>query len=160
MPIRGQRSLKLVDDGRSVHSVILDPATLELWVADPTAAGRMRAFDLRHELRGEGDRPTPSADIPAEENVELDRVTTLRAALADLRSARAAMLVDDLARADEAAARARARVPTLPEALELEWTIANERGDSARARASAQMWVDNGPDDSKAEERARSLIVR
>jgi hypothetical protein len=149
-----------IDDGRTAHSIILDPATLELWVADPTASGRMRAFDLRHELRGDGDRSTPAADIPAEENVDLDRTTTLRAALADLRIARAALAHDDIARADEAVARARARVPTLPEALELEWTIANMRGENSRARTSAQSWIDNGPDDSKAEERARALIAR
>ena len=36
----------VIDDGRANHIVILDPASLELWVADPHAAGRMRAFDL------------------------------------------------------------------------------------------------------------------
>src|SRR5205085_2447794 len=30
----------LIDDGRAIHSAILDPTSLELWVADPRAAGR------------------------------------------------------------------------------------------------------------------------
>ncbi len=150
----------VIDDGRAVHTVILDPASLELWVADPSAAGRMRAFDLRHELRGEGDRPTPAADIAAEADVELDRVANLRAARADLRDARALLEAGDLERADEACARARARVPTLPETLELEATIAQARGDTARARAVFQAWLDASPDDPKAEERARSVLAR
>ena len=149
-----------IDDGRAVHTVILDPASLELWVADPSAAGRMRAFDLRHELRGEGDRPTPAADIPAEADVELDRVHNLRAARADLRLARALLAREQLEAADEACARARARVPTLPETLELEATIAQARGDITRARSVFQAWLDNGPDDAKAEERARSALAR
>jgi hypothetical protein len=150
----------VIDDGRAVHTVILDPASLELWVSDPTAAGRMRAFDLRHELRGEGDRPTPAADIPAEIDVELDRVANLRAARADLRVARALLSAGDAARADEACARALARVPGLPETLELEATIAQARGDTARARTVFQAWLDAGPDDPKAEERARSVLAR
>ncbi|MFN0252839.1 MAG: C45 family autoproteolytic acyltransferase/hydrolase [Kofleriaceae bacterium] len=150
----------VIDDGRAVHTVILDPASLELWVADPSASNRMRAFDLRHELRREGDRPTPAADIPAEVDVELDRVANLRTARADLRAARALLAADDLARADEACARARARVPNLPETLELEATIAQARGDTARARAVFQAWLEAGPDDPKAEERARSVLAR
>ncbi|MBA3820609.1 MAG: hypothetical protein H0X17_17085, partial [Deltaproteobacteria bacterium] len=31
----------VIDDGRAVHTVILDPSSLELWVADPRAANRM-----------------------------------------------------------------------------------------------------------------------
>ncbi|HSK01095.1 MAG TPA: C45 family autoproteolytic acyltransferase/hydrolase, partial [Kofleriaceae bacterium] len=34
----------VIDDGRAVHVAILDPATLELWVGDPRAGGRMRGF--------------------------------------------------------------------------------------------------------------------
>jgi isopenicillin-N N-acyltransferase-like protein len=150
----------VIDDGRAVHSVILDPASLELWVADPTAAGRMRAFDLRHELRGEGDRPTPAADILAEPDVELDRAANLRAARADLRVARALLAAGNAVAADEACARARARVPSLPETLELEAMIAQARGDNARARAVFQAWLDASPDDPKAEERARSVLAR
>lgn len=150
----------VIDDGRAVHTIILDPASLELWVSDPTAAGRMRAFDLRHELRAEGDRPTPAADIPAEIDVELDRVANLRAARADLRTARGYLAAGDAERADEACARARARVPGLPETLELEATIAQARGDTARARTVFQTWLDGGPDDPKAEERARAVLAR
>ena len=45
----------VIDDGRARHVAILDPASLELWVGDPTANGRMRSFDLRHELDGDRD---------------------------------------------------------------------------------------------------------
>ena len=150
----------VIDDGRAVHTVILDPASLELWVADPRAGGRMRAFDLRHELRAEGDRATPPADLAADPASELDRVANLAAARADLRNARAALNDGRYADATEACARARVRVPALPEALELAAMIALASGDHARARAEFEAWLDGGPDDPKGEERARALLAR
>jgi hypothetical protein len=150
----------VIDDGRAVHTVILDPAALALWVADPRAAGRMRAFDLRHELRGEGDRAAPAADIAADPAVELDRLDSLVAARADLRLARGALRAGDPVRAAEACARARARAPTLPEALELDALIAQARGDQARARAAFQAWIDGVPDDPHGEQRARAALAR
>jgi isopenicillin-N N-acyltransferase like protein len=150
----------VIDDGRAVQVVIIDPASLALWVADPRAAGRMRAFDLRHELRGEGDRAAPPADIPADPAIDLDRAPTLASARAELRIARGALRAGDLRRAAEACARARARAPTLPEALELDATIAQARGDQTRARAAFQAWLDGGADDPSGEERARAALAR
>jgi hypothetical protein len=150
----------VIDDGRARHVAILDPASLELWVSDTTAGGRMRAFDLRHELRGDGDRPRPPADIAADPALDLDRISTLTAARSDLRIARAALTRGDHVRASEACARARARAPTLPEALELEARIAQARGDTERARKLFQQWLDAGADDPAAEERARALVSR
>ena len=120
----------------------------------------MRAFDLRHELRGEGDRPVPPADIAAEPTAEPDRIENITAARAELRNARAALARGDLVRASEACARARARAPSLPEAIELEAQIAQARGDDARARKLFQLWLDGGADDPAAEERARALLNR
>jgi len=150
----------VIDDGRAVQAVIIDPASLALWVADPRAAGRMRAFDLRHELRNEGDRAAPAADIAAEPGVELDRGEALAAARADLRTARAALRAGDRERAAEACARARTRAPALPEALELDAMIAQARGDLVRARAAFQAWIDAGPDDPHGEQRARAALAR
>lgn len=150
----------VIDNGRAVHTVILDPTSLELWVADPRAGGRFRAFDLRYELRGEGDRPTPPADIAASPDVDPDRNANLADARADLRAARGALRAGQLERAAEACARARARAPGLPEALELEAMIAQARGDLTRARAAFQAWLDGGPDDPKGEERARAMLAR
>ena len=149
-----------IDDGRAAHVAILDPATLELWVADPRAGGRMRGFDLRYELRREGERAAPPADIGADPSIDPDRAAILLAARADLRAARAALRAGDPVRADEACARARAREPALPEARELDAFIALARGDQARARAAFQAWLDGGPDDPKGEERARALLAR
>ncbi len=150
----------VIDDGRASHTIILDPTSLELWVADPQAAGRMRAFDLRHELRKEGDRPAPPADIAADPSAEPDRVTNLVAARAELRAARSAMLRGDHARAAEACARARARAPSLPEAVELEAVIAAARGDRERAKRAYQQWLDGGADNPAGEERARAFVNR
>lgn len=150
----------VIDDGRARHVVILDPASLELWVSDPSAGGRMRAFDLRHELRKEGDRPVPPADIPADPAADPDRVANLTAARADLRIARDALAGGALVRASEACARARARAPGFPEAVELDAVIAQARGDDARARKLYQEWLDAGADDPVTEERARALLDR
>lgn len=150
----------VIDDGRAVHVAILDPATLELWVADPRAGGRLRGFDLRYELRREGERPAPPADIAADPAAEPERAASLAAARADLREAREALRTGDRERADEACARARARAPTLPEALELDAFIAQALGDDARARAAFQRWIEGGADDPKGEERARALLAR
>lgn len=150
----------VIDDGRAIHTVILDPASLELWVSDPRAGGRMRAFDLRHELRAEGDRPTPPSDVAADPAIDPDRLTNLAAARADLRIARALLRGGQHDRAAEACARARARVAGLPEALELEAMIALGRGDQATARTAFEAWLNGGADDPKGEERARALLAR
>ncbi|MCX5743160.1 MAG: C45 family autoproteolytic acyltransferase/hydrolase [Proteobacteria bacterium] len=150
----------VIDEGRAVHTAILDPSSLELWVADPHAAGRFRAFDLRHELRGEGDRPAPPADLPADPTVELDRLANLVAARASIREARGYLGARDYVRASEACARALVRVPQLPEALEVDALVAQARGDLVHARASFQAWLDGIPDDPHGEERARALLAR
>ena len=146
----------VIDDVRASHVAILDPASMELWVADPKANGRMRAFDLRHELRGEGDRASPPADIPAEG----EPVQGLAAARRELRAARAALDRGDADAAAEACGRARTLAPTLPEALELDAQVAQERGDLARAKKLYQLWLDGGADDPPGEERARSVLAR
>jgi hypothetical protein len=150
----------VIDDGRAVHTVILDPSSLELWVADPTANGRMRAFDLRHELRKEGDRPTPSADVLPDPAADPDRVGNLVAARTWLREARGALAEGELARAAEACARARVRAPELPEALELEAMIELARGNTSAARKAFEAWLQSGSDDPKGEERARAVLAR
>jgi hypothetical protein len=150
----------VIDDGRAIHSVILDPASLELWVTDVRSGGRMRAFDLRYELRGEGDRPAPPADIPADPAADPERLPNLVAARADLRTARGLLDSGDLDAATEACARARVRAPGLPEALELEAMIAQAKGDLPRARAAFEAWLEAGPDDPKGEERARAALAR
>jgi len=150
----------VIDDVRSDHVVILDPASLEMWVGDPSTPGRMRAFDLRHELRGEGDRAVPPADIAADPATEPDRVANVTAARAELRIARAALARHDFRTAAEACARARARAPKLPAAIQLEAMIAEARGDDENARKLFQQWLDNGADDPVVEEHARALLSR
>ena len=144
-----------------MQAAIIDPASLALWVADPGAGGRMRAIDLRYELRREGDRAAPAADIPAEPvEPAAGGDEVLAAARAELRAARAALASGDRVRAAEACARARARAPALPEAIELDAMIAQARGDTARAHTAFQAWLDGGPDDPRGEERARAALAR
>jgi hypothetical protein len=150
----------VIDDGRAGHVVILDPASLELWVADPSSAGRLRGFDLRHELRGESERPAPPADVAADPSVDAELPTQLAHARAALRDARAALHRGELDRAAEGCARALTEVPGLPEALELDALVALQHGDEARARRQFAAWIDGGPDDPQGEERARAQLAR
>jgi len=150
----------VIDDGRQIQQVIVDAAALQLWVADPRAGGRMRAFDLRHELRGEGDRPAPPADIATDPNDDPDRIPSLVAARADLRAARVALAHGDRVAASEACSRARARAPALPAALELAGEIAEARGNDTQAKQFFQRWLEGGADDPQSEQRARSVLAR
>ena len=150
----------VIDDGRAIQQVILDPASLELWVADPTSNGRMRAFDLRHELRGEGDRPAPPSDLPPDPAQDPDRLANLAAARAAVREARAFMIGKHHDHAAEAVARALVRVPKLPEALEVDALVALARGDTTHAIAAFAAWLEAGADDPHGEERARATLAR
>lgn len=150
----------VIEDPAAVHTAILDPAAMVVWVADGGPGGRMRAIDLRHELRGEGDRPSPPADIPADVDVEADRDAKLRVARAELRDARRAYASHWYATADERASRALVRAPQLPEALLVKGKIERARGDVEGAKATLGLWLDGGPDDPQAEEDARAFVGR
>jgi isopenicillin-N N-acyltransferase like protein len=147
-----------VDDAAASHVVLIDPGAMTLWVADGTASGRFRAFDLRHELRGEGERPAPPPDVSADADADPDVLRSLRVARGELRAARRAASDGAWQRADELAQRALARAPTLPEALELAGRLARQRGDRASAIERWRRWLENGPDDPGAEEEIRALV--
>jgi len=146
-------------DPAAVQTVLIDPGGMALWVADGDARGRFRAFDLRHELRGEGDRPAPAADVPAEADVDVSIVPALRAARADLREARRRLGAGDVRGADEWVQRAIARAPTLPEAWKLAGDVARSRGDRPAAVERWRRWLELGPDDPGAEEAIRALVA-
>ncbi|MEO8551944.1 MAG: hypothetical protein ABI678_18335, partial [Kofleriaceae bacterium] len=74
--------------------------------------------------------------------------------------ARTALAHGDREAAAEACTRARARAPSLPEALELAAKIAQQRGDDPHAHQWFQRWLEGGADDPQGEERARSLLAR
>ncbi len=148
-----------VDDAAAVHVVIFDPASMAMWVADGAGAGaRMRAFDLRHELRGEGDRPIPPADIPAEATLDPQTVLATRQARAELRAARG-LAGSDRGRARERVARALALAPTLPEALVVAGTLAKAAGDRPAMQAAWARWLELGADDPGAEAAIRAALA-
>jgi hypothetical protein len=150
----------VIEDPAAVHVAIIDPSALVLWVADGGPGARMRAIDLRHELRGEGDHPSPPADVPADPEVDADRDARLRAARADLRAARRSIADGAYAAASEHAARALVRAPLLPEALLLTGRIAGARGDAAAEREAVTLWFDAGADDPQAAEELRARVDR
>jgi|JI10StandDraft_1071094.scaffolds.fasta_scaffold07037_9 isopenicillin-N N-acyltransferase-like protein len=137
-----------LDDVAAAHVVVLDPASLQLWIGDgPGAGARLRGFDLRHELRGEGDRPVPPADLAPDPEADRGAAEQVRAARRELRAARGALNRGAPGRAAEAVARARALAPLLPEAWVVAGAVAQARGDRAGALAAWRRWFELGADD-------------
>lgn len=148
-----------IADAASVQVVLIDPAAMTMWVSETgSASGRLRGFDLRHELLGEGARPTPPPDLPAADDADRDRDAALRQARAALRDARRALADDSPIRAAEHVARALAWAPALPEALELAGRIARRRGDGDGARRFWERWLAGGADDPAAEQEIRAIL--
>jgi len=143
-----------IDDGEAVHSVVIDPVDMVLWVADGAGpGGRFRAFDLAAELGGATGR-TPPVDVPADPARDPGIADQLRAARAELRAARAAGSVGG---ARELAAHALARRPDLPEALLLAGQLARKDGDRPAAAALFKRYLEVGADDLAAEEQVRAV---
>jgi isopenicillin-N N-acyltransferase like protein len=153
----GHRSA--VDDIAATHVVVFDPGSLQMWVGDGIgAAARMRGFDLRHELRDEGDRPVPPADLAADSGADAGPAEAIAAARRELRAARRAWHSGAKGRADEHVARALALAPSLPEAVLLAGTIANDRGNRAGAVRAWQRWLELGADDPGIEPTIRTAV--
>ena len=149
-----------IDDVAAAHVVVFDPASLQVWVGDGVGAGaRLRGFDLRHELRGEGDRPIPPADLAPDPAADPGPALAVRRARAELRTARTAWRGRDRARADEHVARALALAPGLPEALLYAGTVADGRGDRPAALRLWQRWLELGADDPGVEATIRTAIT-
>lgn len=145
-----------IDDGEAVHSVVIDPIDMLLWVADGRSPGsRFRAFDLAAELKGATGRTAP-ADVPADPSRDGAVAAELAAARAELRGARTA---GSVGAARELAAHALARRPDLPEALLLAGQLARRDGDQAGAAALFRRYLELGPDDLAAEEQVRAFAA-
>ncbi len=145
-----------VEEISAVHAAIFDASAMVLWISDgPGALGRFRAFDLRYELRGEGVRPAPPADLPEASDARPSAARAIIRARRDLRLARKARGRGRSALARELAARALARVPDLPEANLLLGQLAEARGDTETSQHYYERYMDLGPDDLGAAEEIR-----
>lgn len=142
-----------IDDYTAVHAAVIDPSSMALWVSDPGGPhARFRAFDLLHELRGEGAVPAPPADIPAPEDFDDAVPARVRAARAALRRASAAAGPA----AEEWLQRALALAPDVPEIQLAAAQRARRRGDAAAAAEHARRFLELGADDPEAEAQLRA----
>jgi hypothetical protein len=145
-----------VDDPEAIHTVVIDPVELVLWVADgPGAGARFRAFDLRRELHGV-QRAAP-ADVPADAERDGSAAADVVAARRELRAARAARARGELALARELCARALVLRPDLPEALLLAADIARADGSAEAARRLYRRYLEVGPDGAEGDAEVRVL---
>jgi isopenicillin-N N-acyltransferase like protein len=136
---------------------LVDPSLMALWVSD--GSGTLRAFDLRHELEGMGDRPAPPPDLAADPTLAPGALDELRAARRLLRASRRAHAAGQLITARQLADRAVARAPALPEALLLAGQLATAAGDAATARRLLQSWLDGSPDSPDLEPKVRAQLT-
>ena len=148
-----------IDDPASAHTAIFDVTGMVLYVAEGAgASGRFHAFDLRHELRGEGTRPAPPAPIEpvlAADSGDAHAVLAARLSLREARSAAAEGRGQD---AWGHLQRALARVPELPEALVLAGDYAIARGDSTDADALYRRYLEAGADAPGTRETVRARL--
>jgi hypothetical protein len=142
----GHRGVPL--DPGAVHTVLIDPVAMILWVADGPATSTMRGFDLAQELgvATPGTPPSLIADIAADASADPQASTRLLRARAALRIARRRLASGALAPAMEHALDGLSWAPALPEALATAARIARKRGDDAQAKALFGSWLDGGPD--------------
>ena len=147
-----------IRDVSAVHTAVFDASGMVLWVSDGDAGGRFRAFDLRYELRGEGARPAPPADLPADPELDPSEARRVRAARRALRDGRRAKQSGSWTRATELTQRALTYAPNLPEALELAGELARLRGDNQAAAGYYRRFLEVGPDDFGVEAEVRAFL--
>lgn len=146
-------------DLSATHTALFDASAMVLWVSEgPGAAGRFRAFDLKHYLRKEGAPPTAPADLPADPEFDASAGRAVLDAKASLRKARRLWSDGDKRRARELVQRALARSPDLPEALRMAGDYARKRKDNKMAQKYYQRYLQRGPDDLAAAEEIKALL--
>lgn len=148
-----------VDDLASQHVAIIDASSMLLWVAEgPGAAGPLRVFDLRAELRGEASRLTTTLELPADPTLDPARARQVQLARIELHAARRLQRRGRAAAAAEGAARALALAPDLPEAHKLAADLARARGDDQAAMASYRRFLELHPAEPADIEEARAVV--
>ena len=146
-------------DPSAVHAALFDVSGMVLWVADEAdAQGTFRSFDLRHELRREGNRPATPADLRAADSRDRADSLRVRTARTHLRAARRKWRAGSLRRASEEVERALASAPELPEALYLAGELASARGERERARQYQERYMNGKPDDLGAAQEIRAVL--
>ena len=148
-----------IEDVAAQHTAIVDASAMVLWVAEgPGSSGRFRAFDLRHELRGEGARPAPPPDIAADRDQIVSEANAAASALQDVHDARYTIRKGGDRAARELVSRALARAPTVPQALLLAGELARERGDDETAIAMYTRYMEVAGDDPLAGRQIEAVL--
>jgi hypothetical protein len=152
-----------IDDLAQQHVAVVDVSAMLLWVADGNgaamgAAGRMRAFDLRAELRGEPARLVDSLVMQPDGSVDPADAARLSEARAAYREG--ARLARDHHRrqAEDAATRALALDANLAEAWLLSAQLAHADHDDDRAATAYRHYLDLSPSDRNGIAEAKAAL--
>ncbi len=150
-----------IDDLVAQHVVVMDPVSLLLWVGEgPGAAGIFRTFDLRAELRGEPPRAwsADEAFVPAEAGLDAGVLEHTLLARASLELALVLERAGQRRLAGEAAERALALAPALPEPWRVAGRLARASGQRDRARVLYRTYLDLLPADPAGVEEANAFM--
>jgi isopenicillin-N N-acyltransferase like protein len=146
-----------IDDPAAAHVAIFDVTGMVLYVADgPGALGRFRAFDLRHELRGEGSRAAPPPSIEADPAAA--EAGAVLGARASLRAARVAEAEGRPREAWRRVQQALGRAADLPEALLLAGELTEARGRDEEAEDLYRRYLEAGADAPRTRETIRARL--
>jgi hypothetical protein len=128
-----------IDALSAVHGVVVDLTGMMLWVSEgPHLSGRLVAYDLRHELAGQDDRPAP--ELPGDAITETAEYRDWLLARAELRAAERLRTIDPRAALDSAR-RAAALEDALPEPHRLLGDLLRAAGDRDGARREYERFL-------------------
>ncbi|MCA9690216.1 MAG: hypothetical protein KC636_11445 [Myxococcales bacterium] len=149
-----------LDHLQLAHAVIIDATAMVMWVNEgPSAVGRFRAYDLRHWLTRERERPAPPDDLPADRLLHGEEFADFEEAEEALEHARALYAEKRLDHARNAARVALALAPDLGPLHRLLGDIERERGEPEEALRHYRRYLELHPGQLRDQERVRGLIA-
>ncbi len=141
------------------QAVVVDATAMVLWVSEgPSALGRFRAFDLRHLLAREGERPAPLDDLPADRLLYSEEYNDWLEAQKELAHARSLLSQGHPQEALAAARIALALAPAVGDLHRLLGDIERDLGNIEQARIHYERYLELVPGRLRDQEVVRGIL--
>lgn len=143
----------------TTHSVVIDATAMVMWVAEgPSTLGRYRAFDLRHLLARQGNRPAPLDDVEADRLLYSEEYKDYQEALREIEHARYLLARNLHEDALSSARVALALAPDVGDLHRLLGDIERDLGHPEEAIAHYQRYIELVPGRHRDQEIVRGII--